>query len=1070
MTSSRVFRPLILTFFTASAVLVSQSVLPALDGSWDSDSNGNWHDGSRWTTAPEVPGGVGSIVGLNFNITGNRTITINTTPAVVGRLFIGDTEGSSTYTLAASGGGGLIFDNGAAHAQLLKSSGGADTISSSVVLNSDLDITNATGLNLTLSGVISGNRNISISGNMGNAGSVIFSNSGNTFTGTITVDGTNARLAATSDGRLGNAGNDLTLSNGGSLFVDGATVFGARRQIALAGTGGRIATGNNSGGRYVTVAGNIVGEGGLTIGQTAGSLSGNNSFVQLTGANTFTGGLTVEQGLLRFSSKANLGSTKSITFGSGGGAGLSIVGSAVENLSDFTFTFNSGGPLTFDIQDAGNVFTWDKNYNASFNSSGGVLLTKTGRGTMVITTAQSYNNTNAGGIATALVGGTLAVDYGLGGSLVSGNKVAFLGGTLRLEGSGAGASSQTLGNIRVGSGGGTLIVESNHAGGMTVNLGNFSSLAPQAGGSLNIVTVNNLGTVALTTTGINDASGLLGAGRIIYNGEAFATNATNTSGGAIDAYAGAIFGYGNATVDSMVNFVQYGGATVGASNAYANTLQIEGFGSNDVLDLNGQSLRLTSGGLLMTGDQNYEIANGTLSGAGAGNSDLILHQYSTGTLTIGAVIANGNGNSTLTKAGAGTVVLTAANTYSGQTYINDGVLSIGADNQLGTAGLNLNGGTLQVRSGFTSSRSVSLGGSGGTFDVADGETLVMTGNLTGQTGALTLDNSGNGSGVLQLNGANTFGGGVTINNGVLRLGSDAALGTAGLNPVQFGSGPTATLQINGGRNVTVAGLTSVNGNAVVENGAAGAATLTVNNGADNTFRGRLRDGAAGTLSVVKGGGGVLELTGTNDYTGPTLVAAGTLLVNGSVGETEVTVADGATLAGSGTLGGSTTVQAGGTLSPGNSPGLLTVEAGVHLASASAFVFELTSDTASGRGTNFDGVDVGGALTIETGVTSHLVFNGSGSLVDFGSAFWDSDQSWLVFSSLALSADPTVFGSITTTADSLGAGFSTTGGSLSWRVEGTNVYLDYSAIPEPGTAVLLGLGLATLLFRSSRRRN
>ena len=78
--------------------------------------------------------------------------------------------------------------------------------------------------------------------------------------------------------------------------------------------------------------------------------------------------------------------------------------------------------------------------------------------------------------------------------------------------------------------------------------------------------------------------------------------------------------------------------------------------------------------------------------------------------------------------------------------------------------------------------------------------------------------------------------------------------------------------------------------------------------------------------------GVVTLDATNTYSGSTTVGTGTLLVNGSVPSTSVTVLTNATLGGTGSIGGTVTVQAGGTLAPGtptyapltNSVGMLTV--------------------------------------------------------------------------------------------------------------------------------------------------
>jgi hypothetical protein len=100
------------TLAISPILLLGGNTQAQTDGDWNVDAAGNWNDPDNWTSTPEVPGGIGSTVGLNFNITGNRNITINTTPATVGILNIGDAEGTSAYTLQASGGGFLVFDNG----------------------------------------------------------------------------------------------------------------------------------------------------------------------------------------------------------------------------------------------------------------------------------------------------------------------------------------------------------------------------------------------------------------------------------------------------------------------------------------------------------------------------------------------------------------------------------------------------------------------------------------------------------------------------------------------------------------------------------------------------------------------------------------------------------------------------------------------------------------------------------------------------------------------------------------------------------------------------------------------
>jgi autotransporter-associated beta strand protein len=326
----------------------------------------------------------------------------------------------------------------------------------------------------------------------------------------------------------------------------------------------------------------------------------------------------------------------------------------------------------------------------------------------------------------------------------------------------------------------------------------------------------------------------------------------------------------------------------------------------------------------------------------------------------------------LTIAGTGTVKLTSANTYTGQTFVNGATLEISDNNQLNNSAntqLNLYGAALNATETISTGRAVVLGGEGGTFDVADTKTLTLSGTVSG--GRLTLENSDGGNGILGLSGGNGFSGGIAINGGILKLGHNNAFGAWGFNTLSFGpAAVTKTLQINGARTIAVAGLTSAATDAVVENGAAGAAQLNVYNGADNTFSGVMQDGAEGTLAFAKAGCGTLTLTGASTYTGATTVQGGTLAVNGSLAAgSAVTVQKGA-LGGVGTVAGPVTVEAGGALAPGNGVGTLATGA-LTLTAGAILDYEL------GATGNADRTDVTGNLTLD-GVLNVTDLAGFGS--------------------------------------------------------------------------------------------
>lgn len=140
------------------------------------------------------------------------------------------------------------------------------------------------------------------------------------------------------------------------------------------------------------------------------------------------------------------------------------------------------------------------------------------------------------------------------------------------------------------------------------------------------------------------------------------------------------------------------------------------------------------------------------------------------------------GTGSLTKSGTGTLTINTNNTYTGPTIINGGVLAV---DELGDAGspsaigasddaasnFVLNGGTLRLTGLQTNmNRKVTLGASGGSFDIALANSSIQVSGVFSGNGALTKS----GPGTLLLANANTYTGGTIINGGKVYLAGSTA--------------------------------------------------------------------------------------------------------------------------------------------------------------------------------------------------------------------------------------------------------------------------------------------------------
>lgn len=244
-------------------------------------------------------------------------------------------------------------------------------------------------------------------------------------------------------------------------------------------------------------------------------------------------------------------------------------------------------------------------------------------------------------------------------------------------------------------------------------------------------------------------------------------------------------------------------------------------------------------------------------------------------------------------------------------------------------------------------------------------------------------------------------------------------------------------------------------------------TVTGASGTATTISGAI----SGAHGLTKQGAGTLRLEGANSYTGDTLAAAGTLIINGSTSSlSELTIGEDATLGGSGTIGGSTIIS--GIHSPGNSPGIQTFEGDLTYTVGSSILWELVGNTTSGRGDNYDGIDVGENLAFTGTTTISLDFAIAGSLVDWGNAFWSEARlgtdGWKIFDvegSISGFQNLALGGSLLD-SNQLALGSVRSGASFFLYQGNDGIYLNYAAIPEP-SAALLGIFGSLLLLRRKR---
>ncbi|MGC3956845.1 MAG: autotransporter-associated beta strand repeat-containing protein [Verrucomicrobiota bacterium] len=445
-----------------------------------------------------------------------------------------------------------------------------------------------------------------------------------------------------------------------------------------------------------------------------------------------------------------------------------------------------------------------------------------------------------------------------------------------------------------------------------------------------------------------------GTGKITGTTGLMKTNAGTLTINTVNDYTGpTIIGGGVVSVNQLAN----GGVAsrLGAATSEPTNLQF----FNGALQYSGGSVTIDRGATLASGGATFNVASSgttlTWNGTNVGSGALI-------------------------KSGPGTLTLSAGNSFTGGTIINEGTLALNgpagggtttANNYaLGSGNIMFQGGTLRLF-GYSGSTSPEYGSFNRPMIVPEGEvgTLLtpprytMSSLLSGG-GTLNMEVdyvrgtlSGNWSaftGVINVTASPT----ASVNTNEFRIANTAGYAGATLNlgddVVITRSGSATTIEI-GALNGTSGSRISL-GNST----SSGSSYRVGWKNEDAVFAGRIL--ADGLNTITKVGTGNWTLSGANTYTGGTIVDGGTLTVNNTsgsgTGSGSVTVNTGATLAGTGIISGATTVASGGTNSPGNNGiGTLTVNNSITLAAGSTTRIEINKTS----GTK-DLLDASGALT------------------------------------------------------------------------------------------------------------
>ncbi|MCX6889775.1 MAG: autotransporter-associated beta strand repeat-containing protein, partial [Verrucomicrobia bacterium] len=766
---------------------------------------------------------------------------------------------------------------------------GSNTFGGPITLSGDTSVQSDAGT-LTIAGNISagtrtltitGSSNTTLTGVMSGGLSAALTKNGS---GTLTLTGNNSFGGATTinTGTVAIGGvnvlSDFALVNvnGGSLNVstfDEAVDTVRLTSGSIIGSGGTLSATNDFDVRSGTISGKLAGASGL-IKTTSGT-------VILSGANTFSGAVSVNAGVLSFASGPNLGDATSSNLVTVNGGTLRYTGGSAAAANQNFAVGSTGGTI-----EAANK-TGTLTLNSGLTGTSGIL-TKSGTGTVTVNNtadlgtggvAVTQGVLNAGFLATGL--GSINVSSGATLNLFDTNATTNTGVALTM------ANGATLGfDLNAPGVNDKLVLTGTPtlSGIISLNLNNLGGLAigsydliTDASGSLAGATWI-LGNAPTTLNyQITTASGgtilRIQASQITYaffNGDQgnslLANNAGDTNwatdvGGGIDTAAlpaltdALVFGTsnvtagaksltldGNLSADSLIFNALTGVPSITIAQGTAGTLTLTPGSSANGIAVNTDAGAITlSAPLIAAGAQTWKVV-----GTGTNGSSLAL----TGPVTFAGPI---------TKIGAGTLTLSGANTGAGGLNFTDGTLNLGSASAVGS----------------------------GLFQLGTGVTI---NNVAGAAVTLAASNA-----MVWKQGFTVSGNNLSFGNGAVTLTDNAAINAAALSftDATFNSNVRVTLALSStsvlSAGMPVAGTSIPFGAkiATVANNSAflltSATTATATNQTLTAYPtysidGVISDAGAG-LTLTKTGDGFLALGGINTFggAGKTLDIQGGLL-------------------------------------------------------------------------------------------------------------------------------------------------------------------------------------------------